>query len=447
MKRKSWKQNTILFLGSLAIVAIQQRWSIQLLSASETSRKLPYLDHPPPQQRDGVLLHVNAAREAKRPDAFRRHDSTLVQSMAKEIMPAKRRNHTLHDGDDDDSLLPLVHARAFEPWPMDKPLPCFAPDGIMTPQRVKVPHNSSVSEGFMFLKTFKTASSTSAGVNLRIARNVARRRQKHGQPHNDADEHFHFCKARFEHVKPWKFHGSTLFQNRTIGKSFLWAILRHPTQRAISQFFHFKVSRDGIAPTDENFRQAMQVNKKNYYIRSLSLKPFHDQKHDGFTFANEIIRDYDFIGVTERIDESFVALSMLLRVPLSDVLYLSAKLNGSFDGQCTLIQPSFVSPGMQEFFQSDVWANTTHEDLALYQAANRSLDLTIDRLGRHEFQTKLVQYQTALEISQERCAPNATFPCTKQGFKRNETSCLWKDSGCGSWCLDKVAAYLGIDEY
>jgi len=102
---------------------------------------------------------------------------------------------------------------------------------------------------------------------------------------------------------------------------------------------------------------------------------------------------------------------------------------------------------MREYFESDAWANMTQEDLALYQAANRSLDLTIDRLGRHEFQTKLVQYQTGLEISRQRCAANVTFPCTKQGFKRNETSCLWKDSGCGAGCLDQVAAYLGIDQY
>lgn len=136
---------------------------------------------------------------------------------------------------------------------------------------------------------------------------------------------------------------------------------------------------------------------------------------------------------------------MLLRLPLSDILYLSAKLTGEYDGQCTWIQPSFVSPGMQDYFQSDYWKRMIQEDLALYVAANRSLDLTIDRLGRSEFQAKLAEYQTALEIGQQRCAANATFPCTRDGVKRNQTSCLWKDSGCGASCLDQVAVDLGID--
>ena len=178
----------------------------------------------------------------------------------------------------------------------------------MTTKKVQVSHNSSISQGFFFLKTFKTASSTSAGVNLRIARNVARRVQKEQQSQvddtsNNNNVTFDFCKARFDHGQPWHRHGATLFGNRTVHQSFLWAILRHPTQRAVSQFFHFAVSRKRQAPTDENFYRVMQMDKKNYYIRSLSLTRFFKNKDDGFAVANQIIQDYDFIGVTERIDE------------------------------------------------------------------------------------------------------------------------------------------------
>lgn len=38
--------------------------------------------------------------------------------------------------------------------------------------------------------------------------------------------------------------------------------------------------------------------------------------------VNSILRDYDFIGVTERMDESAVALQMLLGLKTSDVMYL-----------------------------------------------------------------------------------------------------------------------------
>lgn len=274
MKSQRWKHIT-LFVGLLAIVIVQHRWSVAVLSVGGGSGRLPFLAH----------LHL---------ERLPRHPIKLAQRLA----PVDD-SYNLTRNEEKDPLLQRVRSRAFAPWPKDHPLPCFPPDGVMTPERMKVPHDSPVSEGFFFLKTFKTASSTSAGVNLRIARNVARRRQE--QDGNQTD--FHYCKARFEHGKPWNSHGSTLFGNRTIGKSFLWAILRHPTRRAISQFFHFKVSRWGVQPTDENFQRTTRHHKKNYYVRSLSLKPFRDDRHDGFQVANEIIQDYDFIGVSERIDE------------------------------------------------------------------------------------------------------------------------------------------------
>ena len=49
--------------------------------------------------------------------------------------------------------------------------------------------------------------------------------------------------------------------------------------------------------------------------------------------ANQILLDYDFIGATERMDESIVVLKMLmlLGVPLGDALYLAAKNMGRFN--------------------------------------------------------------------------------------------------------------------
>jgi hypothetical protein len=40
---------------------------------------------------------------------------------------------------------------------------------------------------------------------------------------------------------------------------------------------------------------------------------------------------YDFIAITERMDESAVELQMLLGLPLADVLYLNAKTSGGYE--------------------------------------------------------------------------------------------------------------------
>ena len=176
---------------------------------------------------------------------------------------------------------------------------------------MEVSHSQEAFRGFLFLKTYKTASSTAAGVNLRIARNVAARRFQNTTSTaaaavntNTNVSSFDFCNARFDHGQPWHRHGLTMFGRRTKAQSFLWAILRHPTRRAVSQFFHFKVSRRGIEPTDKNFMAAMQEDKKLYYIRSMSTRRrVQVGRDDGYAVAREILQDYDFIGVAERIDE------------------------------------------------------------------------------------------------------------------------------------------------
>ena len=63
-----------------------------------------------------------------------------------------------------------ILARSFEPW--KNPLPCFETDDKWASNDVR---NSPADTGFLYIKPFKTGSSTTSGINLRIARNVARR--------------------------------------------------------------------------------------------------------------------------------------------------------------------------------------------------------------------------------------------------------------------------------
>ena len=322
-----------------------------------------------------------------------------------------------------------VQARAFD----KNTVPCFEPESKwkeyttqMTPTR----------EGFLFLKTYKTGSSTASGIDLRIARNVARR-QNTG---------FDVCKTRYDHA--W---ASALYHSLDRNKSFLWTILRDPTSRAVSQLFHFHVSREKQNTTDDSLIGRIRKDNgmfRDYYVSSLSLQGYKG-KSDPVQVANEIIQQYDFIAVTERMDESAVALAMLLDIPLGDVLFLKAKGNGGYDdagggGGCTYITPSFVSEGMNAFFRTDEYQDMVQWDYLLYSAVNKSLDLTIDRLGREKFEQNLLKYKNAQEIAVERCLSTTRFPCSASGKKNNVTDCLWNDSGCGYECLDRVADELGL---
>jgi len=327
----------------------------------------------------------------------------------------------------DPNVFEGVFARAFDIWPRNLSIPCFD-----EPEETQ---QAETDTGLLFLKPYKTGSSTASGINLRIARNVAQRQTKN----------FTLCKSRFDHTR-----ASCLFPHRDPKKSFLWTIVRDPTKRVISQFFHFKVSRHKNEPSDEVFLNYLRKGKmiRDYYIGALSTQKYKRGDDNAVDFANQILKDYNFVGITARMDESAVALAMLLSVPIADVLYLKAKGHGGYDAggrrdhiSCTYIWPSFVSKGMEEYFKSDEWLDIVHWDRVFYQAANRSLDLTIDKLGRERFEQNLAKYRIAKEVAHDRCLPRTRFPCSAGGkySPAEKTDCLWKDSGCGSECLDEIA--------
>jgi len=160
--------------------------------------------------------------------------------------------------------------------------------------------------------------------------------------------------------------------------------------------------------------------------------------------VEHIIQEYNFIGVTERMDESLVVLKLLMGLELNDILYLKAsKGHGSFDdggfnGSCVYIVPSFISPGMQEYFDNNsTWKNMMKGDEMMYQAAYKSLDLTINALGRHVVEEEVQEFRRAMKVAQQTCT-NVRFPCSSGGTKQNN-DCLSSDLACGYKCLERLA--------
>lgn len=318
------------------------------------------------------------------------------------------------------------------------PLPCFPPDILWRQPAV---HRTPATEGFFLVKEMKTGGSTAAGIHLRIARNIARRRETD----------YPLCKVRNDHATARQME----YHRRDHSNSFLWTVLRDPTSRAVSQFFHFQVSRKGILPSDQNFINWIRKDQYlfRYYLRTLSVDPAMDalqDEIDPIEIANAILDDYNFIGITERMDETAVALQLLLGLRTGDILYTNAKISGGFDDGadpqkgCVYIVPSNVSLGMRELFNTPYWLYLTEVDTLLYRASNRSLDLTIDGLGRERFQKELANFRYAMSQVKERCLPTTKFPCTAHGERVESPDCFWMDSACGMDCLDKLADELKL---
>lgn len=327
-------------------------------------------------------------------------------------------------------------ARPFSRW--TRPFPCFPAD----PDWNTIPaQRRPLKEGFMYFKARKAGSSTIAGIALRIARSMAAQ-----TPNVNTT----ICNTRFGHPPAWY---NEYFKRDKLN-SFLWTILREPTKRHISEFYHFRVSRDKWEPTDDNFKWHFHVYSKdldNYYLYYMKTDRAYDrEKRDIYNAVQSIMEEYNFIGILERLDESLVVLQMLLSLKTSDILYLNSKVNGGFDdgvaynGTCFYIVQSYVSPTMKRWFEnSPIWHNYTRGDNLLYATAYKSLDLTIDRLGRTEFERLLTRFRHALQAISQECT-NVRYPCSPGGQKNQVTDCLWTDLGCGFDCLDRTAMQLGI---
>ena len=47
--------------------------------------------------------------------------------------------------------------------------------------------------------------------------------------------------------------------------------------------------------------------------------------------VKRVFQEYDFIGVSERFDESLVAMQLLLGIDVGDILYISSNVHGGYD--------------------------------------------------------------------------------------------------------------------
>ena len=335
-----------------------------------------------------------------------------------------------------------LEPRAFAPWPKDRPLPCFDPMLDVEPGQNwfdKPVQKKPAREGLFYLKLCKTASSTAAGVHLRIARNLARRR----------GESWPVCRSRFLHgiAGPKMYR----FAQRDLTKSFLWTILREPTNRYVSEYFHFEVSRKSTPVNLRSFQRFLRrgPHADHHSLSWLAIRGYNYQsdKSNPMQTAQTILKSYDFIGLSERFDESVVVLSMLLGIPLRDVLYMSSKQSGGYDGLCFKIQPSKLTLAMKRHLQSAEWQNYVAPEVALWKAVNTSLDLTIDRLGRTKVQANVALFQKVLTAVAQRCTNMTKFPCSSEGepISPEETDCLVVDMGCGLDCIDGVADAFALE--
>jgi len=229
--------------------------------------------------------------------------------------------------------------------------------------------------------------------------------------------------------------------------------VRDPTSQFLSQFFHFEVSRKGVKPSYNSFVKFAnyEFSKYDRFPQLSVISPYQlnisEIQNNGTKVVESILNVYDFIGVTERLDESLVALRLLLGLDAGDILYLSSKVNGGYDGggkgkKCFFIQPSITSPAVKEYLSSEDWKEKTKVISMSHKTVNEILDRTIQTvIGQSKFDEALSEHKYLQSLVHNVCAPTAKFPCSKDGVLQEDLSrknCYDGDMGCGYPCIDDL---------
>ena len=302
-------------------------------------------------------------------------------------------------------------------------VPCniIEKDPEKTIKRVKEKRLGNV-QGLLHIKVPKAGSSTLAGINLRMARN-----------HLPADSYNRsaFCAATFNHFRAW----DLSVKQRSLTESYLWTFVRDSTKRIVSHFFFRVVTRMEIEPTYNNFIKYLNGQYSNFdtsqisfvSTRKLQMRELSNRSNMK-KVVQEIIDDCDFIGIHERFDESLVVLRFLLGLSAGDIMYLSSKVNGGCDDgavkrKCYKIKPSFIEPKMKTYFDSNEWKEKNAVINMIYEAANRSLERTIDQvIGRPNFDKAFIEDMYLKSLVHKICFSKAIFPCSQTGERQIEKS-------------------------
>jgi Sulfotransferase family len=349
------------------------------------------------------------------------------------------------------------------------PFPCF-------PSDEKLMIETPASEGIFFHRPHKTGSTTMVGIILRLVHSRAKAKG------------FQRCKHRSMHGTARQYN----YVMRDRSKSFLFSIIREPKARLISEFFHFDVTAFEKEPTDANFIVSLRNKGHNVYLKDLTNRQYVKKKQitdldfaksKGFADMKEfnasrfsgkpglsrllqpqlvssrifglhykpekvvqdILDDFNFIAIMERMDESLVVLQMLLGLTTKEILYTRARSSGTFSNgwkgrPCFFIMKSFITEGMKTFFSSEEFNLTIANDLLMYQAAYESLDRTIASLDPDIFAKNMAALKEGLKLAELNCKGRVRTMCDGGGNPiplMNRTCYIWGE-GCDYECINEL---------
>lgn len=306
------------------------------------------------------------------------------------------------------------------------PLPNWCGGPAAPPPAAAASPDTNSTNGLVLIKVPKSASSTIAGVVLRIAE-------------------LHNCPVRWQHAQATEV--VSLPHNRS--NTFWIAPVRHPYPRALSSVYYHAVSlqagRGGRGqPADAHVVRQLERIPANYISEYTRVSV---QQTSAAQIVKEILDHYHFLLVVEEMEASLVVWAWLSDLTLEDMVTMSSKTAGSWyatgRGRCVSLIKPVITPAVSSYWQEH--GTSRHlTDRLLHATAVHSLHQTIQRgMGQTLFAQRLAEFRALQAYVQNVCAMtfNESAPCSPSGVYQPKVAtraCYLRDFGCGHECVDEA---------
>jgi hypothetical protein len=295
------------------------------------------------------------------------------------------------------------------------------------------------ANNLVYIKVPKTGSSTAGGVNRRIAAHhnlsgvftdfvwIA----ENGEPGAWSD-HGRMSQPESNHSTSGQPNQITLERLEALEMPYLiWSIIRDPSKRALSIVYWGATLRGNATLTTK------------YKLKQLELiknQQFEYLQPEKSSTLDETIKFYNFLGLTDRYDESLVALAMTMKVPLTDVLYVTAKNTSAgarnIQGNTPIVQPPLEEEDQEvlDYLEGDFKKNN-EIDYELFERINKTLDSLI---AANKLEDAIAEFTTTLSGVQKICTPDYA----DAAYMGDLTNCYSRDQGCAYECIDEQSKLL-----
>jgi hypothetical protein len=203
--------------------------------------------------------------------------------------------------------------------------------------------------------------------------------------------------------------------------------VREPLARCRSEFYHFIVSRKHQDPSSATLQRSFAGDSCNDRLWDY-LAINHDET------VEQVVDRYHLLLVAERMDESIVAMSYLMQLPLASLVHLAAKVSaeGRPDGVGAIqipAPPLDNEPANVQAVYRDGWFEERNKrDALLHRLANERLDKVLAVIPNLSEQLRLLRDMQARVLVQCRPPP---------GVALKTTGCLFQDNFCRVDCVNE----------